>query len=446
MPSDASRKSARARPKDDPGQALSERDRLLQLLFEFSQALVAAPDVKGICSSAFDVLARILSWRMGIVYLRSEEHHGRLVSVHSRNVPEELAERIRALPVDETTQSGTAAARGEVLVTSAALYPYPRFGAIVRDTGLGGVVSLPLHARDRLLGVLTVFTEGDPASDVPAWVRPGLGTVGRLLALALSNARLFDDLVDARAETRRTNEALEDFAYVMSHDLKEPLRTLQAYCGTLVADFGDVLDESGTSLVATIVRSADHLQRLLDDLLKLSVVGRDRGPTVDLDMEALADRVLRHFEDAARERGAQLRVLRPLPRARGDVAAIELVVQHLVSNALKFNKSRTPQVEIAHAADKRSQGGRPDRPDRRVWLTYSVRDNGIGIPASQQESVFAPFRRLQPPDAYGGTGAGLAIVRRIVEAHGGRVWVESQEGRGSTFFFTLPGATDELPV
>lgn len=441
MPSDdTTRRAGRGRG------ALQERERLLGLLFDFSQALVAAPDVKGICASAFDVLERILDWRMGVVFLRTDEPEGRLVQVHGRNVPSDLEERIRALPVDETTQSGATAARGEILLTRGADYRYPRFDALVRDLGLGGIVSLPLVTRDRTLGVLTIFLEGDPESSVPAWVRPALGTLARLLAQSLGNARLFDALVHARAETRRANEALGEFTYVVSHDLKEPLRTIQAYCSTLAADFGDTLDEPGTSLVSNIVGSADHLQRLLEDLLQLSAVGRDRGPTVDLDMEALVARAILPFADAAAERDAEIRILRPLPRARGDVGTIETVVLNLVSNALKFNTSRKPLVEIGHAADKRSAGGRPDRPDRRDRHTYFVRDNGIGIAPARHTTVFAPFRQLQPRHAYGGTGAGLAIVRRIVEMHGGRVWVESQEGRGATFYFTLPVASDEPPV
>jgi len=444
MPGEAPKRRTVARDRERS--QLAERDRLLELLFEFSQALVAVPDVKGICASAFDVLSRILDWRMGLVFLRSEEHHGRLVQVHGHNVPPDMAERMRALPIDETTQSGTAAQRGEAILTSVADYAYPRFAAIVRDAGLGGIVSLPLHARDRLQGVLTVFTDRDPATAVPHWLRPGLGTLARLLAQSLSNARLFDDLVDARTELRRVNESLNDLTYVASHDVKEPLRTLQAYCNTLSADFGDKLGDAGRSLVASIKGSADHLQRMLDDLLQLATVGRDRGPTVDIDVEALVGRVLLQDADAIAERGGQVRVLGPLPRVRGDVAALERVVHHLVSNGLTFNESRTPLVEIGHAADKRSQGGRPDRPDRRVWHTLFVRDNGVGIAPAQQDAVFAPFRRLQPRAAGGGAGAGLALVRRIVELHGGRVWVESQPGKGATFFFTLPAASDELPV
>jgi signal transduction histidine kinase len=446
MPGDTPRRSPTVAARDRSRTALAERDRLLELLFEFSQALVSAPDVKGICASAFDVLARILDWRIGVVYLRSEEHQGRLVQVHSRNVPPELAERIRALPIDESSQSGTAARRGEVILTSAADYAYPRYASIIRDARLGGVVSLPLNARDRLQGVLTVFTVQDPSNAVPQWLRPGLGTLARLLAQSLSNARLFADLVDARAELRRVDESLNDLTYVASHDVKEPLRTLQAYCRTLQADFADALDEPGRALVSSIAGSADHLQRLVDDLLGLATVGRDRGPTVDIDVEALVGRVLLTFAERVAQRGAQIRALAPLPRVRGDVAAIERVVQHLVSNGLTFNESRTPTVEIGHAADKRSHGGRPDRPDRRIWHTLFVRDNGVGIPPAQQDAIFAPFRRLQPRGVGDGTGAGLAVVRRIVEIHGGRVWVESQPGKGATFFFTLPAATDELPV
>ena len=424
--------------------ALAERDRLLVLLDDFTQALAAAPDVKGICTSAFDVLHRLLDWRIGIVYLHSEGAEGRLVMVHGRNVPPDVAEQLRTLPLDESTQSGAAALRGELVVSRRAAYPFPRFAGLVEEKSFTGIVSLPLAVRDRLVGVLTVFTVGNAEDDVPDWLRPGLGTIGRALALALSNARLFDDLAEARSQISRGYAEIDDFTYVLGHDIKEPLRTLHAYCSTLAADFGDALDESGTALVANIINSADYLQRLVDDLRKLAGAHRDRGPTVDLDMEALVHRAVAPFADIARERHAEIRVLRPLPRARGDVGGVEVVVQNLVSNGLKFNESGTPRVEIGHAADKRSTGGRQDRPDRRGCHTYFVRDNGLGIPPTQHDAVFAPFLRLQPRDAYGGTGAGLAIARRIVEANGGRIWVESEAGAGATFYFTLPAASEEL--
>ena len=230
------------------------------------------------------------------------------------------------------------------------------------------------------------------------------------------------------AELARANQELDDFTYVASHDLKEPLRGISSYCGILLEEYQDQLDDNGRRMMSTLVALCQRLERLIDDLLTYSRLGREPELTaVDLD-EAL-DAVLETLGPAIDGRGGAVRRLGRLPLAMADATTIALVLQNLISNGLKFNESRPPEVEIGC-----TQG---------EMLTIYVRDNGIGIDPRRHEAVFAMFRRLHSRQKYEGTGAGLSIVRKIVEAHGGRVWLESSPGCGSTFFFTLTAAPSE---
>lgn len=234
------------------------------------------------------------------------------------------------------------------------------------------------------------------------------------------------------AELARANQELDDFTYVASHDLKEPLRGISSYCGILLEEYQDKLDENGRRMMSTLVVLCQRLDQLIDDLLTYSRLGR--APELDdVDLDEVLDRVLETLGPAIDGRGGMVRRLGKLPLVRADATTIGLVLQNLISNGLKFNDEGCPEVEIG------SIDGDP--------LTIYVRDNGIGIEARHHEAVFAMFRRLHGRQKFEGTGAGLPIVRKIVEAHGGRVWLESEPGRGSIFLFTLSagGAAESEP-
>ncbi len=224
------------------------------------------------------------------------------------------------------------------------------------------------------------------------------------------------------AELARANQELDDFTYVASHDLKEPLRGISSYCGILLEEYQDQLDDNGRRMMSTLVALCQRLERLIDDLLTYSRLGRapDLRP---VDLDETLDAVLETLGPAIDGRGGVVRRTCRLPMVMADDTTLALVLQNLISNGLKFNESSTPEVEIGCIE------GDP--------LTIYVRDNGIGIDPRRHEAVFAMFRRLHGRQKYEGTGAGLTIVRKIVEAHGGRVWLESSPGCGSTFYFTL---------
>lgn len=255
-----------------------------------------------------------------------------------------------------------------------------------------------------------------------------------LLRRLEESERRLHELV-ATLETRagdlaRANQELDDFTYIASHDLKEPLRGISAYCGILLEDYQDRLDDNGRRMMGTLVTLCQRLSQLIDDLLVYCRAGR-MPELVEVELEEVLDDVLATLSPAIEARGGVVRRLGRLPRVRGDARLLGMVLQNLISNGLKFNCSERPTVEIG------TTGG--EQP------AAFVRDNGIGIESRHHEAVFAIFRRLHARDQYEGTGAGLAIARKIVEQHGGRLWLKSEPGQGSTFFFTLLCAVSIRP-
>ncbi|MDH6218940.1 sensor histidine kinase [Streptomyces pseudovenezuelae] len=242
--------------------------------------------------------------------------------------------------------------------------------------------------------------------------------------------------LDAQAvELRRSNAELEQFAYVASHDLQEPLRKVASFCQLLEKRYGDQLDERGQQYIDFAVDGAKRMQVLINDLLTFSRVGRVNDTQVPVDLDQTLDQAMTNLTAAVEESGA--RVDRPdtLPEIVGDPTLLAMLWQNLIGNALKFRHTdRAPHVTIICAVD-------PDRPD--TWLVW-VTDNGIGIPAEFAEKVFVIFQRLHGRDAYGGTGIGLALCKKIVEYHGGTIWLDTGRTEGTRFCFTLPFAT--VPV
>jgi PAS domain S-box-containing protein len=233
------------------------------------------------------------------------------------------------------------------------------------------------------------------------------------------------ELRAANAAVMRSNADLQQFAYSASHDLQEPLRMVATYSELLKEEFGGKLGETGEAYLAHTVRGVERMERLLSDLrayVHVSASGQE--PTEDIDSGAAVDRALTTLEAAIRENEASI-TRTSLPAVRIYQFELELLFQNLIGNAILYRRSDPPQIDIM----ARREGTN--------WL-YSVRDNGIGIEPEYQEQVFGMFKRLHNSGEYPGSGMGLAICQRIVERAGGKIWVESDPGRGSTFFFTIP--------
>ncbi len=230
------------------------------------------------------------------------------------------------------------------------------------------------------------------------------------------------------AELARINRSLDEFAFMASHDLQEPLRKIASCCEVLREDYADKLDESGKEWLGFAIDGAQRIQAMVADLLAMSRLGRKaelRSPT---SLDEACDTAVENLQMAIQESGATIQ-RQPLPTI--DACRTEMVqlFQNLIGNAIRYRDQRPIVIEIGA---ERTIGG---------WRCH-VRDNGIGIAPEFHERVFQIFQRLHQKEAYGGgTGIGLAIVKKVIDVHGGRIWIESRLGEGTTFYFTLPFET-----
>jgi two-component system, chemotaxis family, sensor kinase Cph1 len=232
-------------------------------------------------------------------------------------------------------------------------------------------------------------------------------------------------LLRANERLRGSNQDLEQFAYVASHDLQEPLRMVVSYGQLLEKKYHDSLDEDAHAFIGFMVEGGVRMQAMVTDLLEFSRVDRMGAERHAFDSGGAVADTLFGLSQAIAEAGAKVSYA-DLPEIVFDRPQFVRLMQNLIGNAVKYgNPTHPPKVEIAA------------RRDEHQWV-FSVSDNGIGIEAAYFDQIFAIFRRLHTRDKYGGTGVGLAVCKKIVEHHGGRIWVESQFGTGSTFFFTTP--------
>lgn len=238
-------------------------------------------------------------------------------------------------------------------------------------------------------------------------------------------------LDEQTAELQRSNTELEQFAYVASHDLQEPLRKVASFCQLLEKRYGDKLDERGIEYIGFAVDGAKRMQVLINDLLTFSRVGRLNTSESEVGLDKKLDNGLANLAIALEESGAE--ILRPdegLPRVLGDPTLLTMLWQNLIGNAVKFRHAdRAPRVVIECERGSGEHEG--------FWV-LTVSDNGIGIPAEFSEKVFVIFQRLHGRDVYAGTGVGLALVKKIVEYHGGTIWIDTTYTEGTRFRFTLP--------
>jgi PAS domain S-box-containing protein len=247
--------------------------------------------------------------------------------------------------------------------------------------------------------------------------------------------RAHDELelqVDQRtAELKRSNRDLAQFAFTASHDLQEPLRMMTTYLTTLQQQYGDGLAEPARKWIGLSLDSGRWMQQLINDLLSYAHVGTREEHFETLDANEVVNQVITHLGEMIESNSASV-THDDLPAVTAGVTLMTELLQNLVSNAIKFHSQEPPVVHIS----AREAGGE--------WV-FSVQDNGIGIDAKYVDRIFKIFERLHPSDRYPGSGIGLAVCKRVVERHGGRIWCESELGKGTTFFFSLPKAEDSRP-
>ena len=241
---------------------------------------------------------------------------------------------------------------------------------------------------------------------------------------ALREKKLREDNKRSQEELARSNRELEQFAYVASHDLQEPLRMIASYTQLIADRYRGKLDDKADRYIHYAVDGATRMQALIDDLLTFSRVGRQGLALQNSDCNEAIEIACKNLENAIRETGAQVEHDR-LPVIVADGRLLVQLFQNLISNSIKFRGTEAPHIQISAEKQKRE------------WI-FAVTDNGIGIAPEHAQSIFGIFKRLHTHDEYPGSGIGLSICKKIVEHHGGRIWVESAPGRGATFMFVLP--------
>jgi len=263
---------------------------------------------------------------------------------------------------------------------------------------------------------------------VPIYYRRKRATMGSLIDVT-ERKQMEERLKQMTDEMQRSNTELEQFAYVISHDLQEPLRMVSSYTQLLSKRYRNKLDDDADEFIAYAVDGAKRMQTLLHDLLEYSRVGTRGKPFSLVNCEHIVEQAMANLKIAIEECGASVSY-DVLPTIMGDEGQLVRLFQNLIGNAIKFRGEEAPQVHIS--AQRRNN-----------TVTFSVKDNGIGIDPEHSQSIFDIFRRLHTSEEYPGTGMGLAICKKIVERHGGHISVQSQPGQGSTFYFSVDMAGGE---
>jgi signal transduction histidine kinase len=294
---------------------------------------------------------------------------------------------------------------------------------LTRDAYVILVSGLKIDSRDQAKG-LELGADG-------YLVRPisNRELVARVIALS----RLKETekkLRKTQADLEQSNQDLQQFAYAISHDLQEPLRMITSFLNLLEKRSRDKLDENDLEYIDFAVDGAERMREMIDGILRFSRVTTRGDEFQSFSSQAACRNAVENLKMLIEESGAQVGI-GELPELIGDEMQITQVFQNLISNGIKFNRSDAPEVTI------RAE----DSPGQRV---YAVQDNGIGIQEKAQDRIFTIYQRLHTQDEYPGAGVGLTICKRIIQRHGGRIWVESNPGEGSTFYFSIPKKISDM--
>lgn len=400
---------------------VEEERAALDAFARFTERSTHVTDAITLAQEAKDVLLATLGVEVGYSELEDGLWKGR---VFSDTTPAEVVAQARkGFPADLPAFARPFQERNVVFVDG-----WDPQGA-EHTEGYGAAALYPYFEDGQPSGLLTM---GSPQGR--AWTereRTVFRAVGRSLELALERAQQAAvlkqrtmEVQQANEELRRSNAELEQFAYIASHDLQAPVRAVTSFAEVVTERYADVLDERGRTYLGLIMQNGEHMKRLLDDLLTYSRVANERRPLVPTDADAVLDRVLDRLGPQLEALGATV-TRAALPMVLADAQQLDGLFQNLLSNALKYHRDGVPPVvEVTAERD----GG--------MWRV-TVTDNGIGMEPQYFERIFGMFQRLHGREMYEGTGIGLAVCKKIAERHGGRLWVESRVGEGSTFFFTL---------
>ncbi|HWP56446.1 MAG TPA: GAF domain-containing protein [Candidatus Acidoferrales bacterium] len=402
----------------------------LQALYAISATILESQDLEAMMEQILQHACRVGNFDMGVVRLLNPADNT-LEVVASRGYLEPQNVRAHRQRVEAYT-SGAGSARA-LADKSVHVVDVTRSGGLktFKRERVCTLVAVPLRSHDDVVGVIQLGARA-PREFHDSELRI-FQAIGDQAGIAIEKARLFAEskraeraLAEKADELARSNTELQHFAYIASHDLQEPLRMVASYVQLLARRYQDKLDADANEFIAYAVDGATRMQALINALLAYSRIGTKGKAFEPVHCEQILESALKNLKVAIEESHATV-THDPLPVVLGDDIQLTQLFQNLIGNAIKFRDHEPPAIHISAA---RSGG---------EWL-FSCRDNGIGIEPQFFERIFVIFQRLHSRERYPGTGIGLALCKKIVERHGGRIWVESEPGHGATFRFTIPAA------
>lgn len=407
---------------------MTKRTIQLQTAAEVSRAASAFLDLNKLLPNIVELIRNHFDYYYVGVFLLDETRDWASLRAATGETGKHMIEKGHRLKVEGSSMIGWCITHGQARIALDVGVDAVRFAnphlPLTRSE-----MALPLITHGEVIGAMTIQSEKPSAFsrvDITA-----LQTMADQIANAIENARLYTERVSLNRELEARNAELERFTYTVSHDLRSPLVTIRGFLGYLRqdAEAGDMVRfENDLNRIGNAV---DRMQMLLNELLELSRVGRIANAPEDVPFEDILREVMDQLSGPLEARGVKLEVTGGLPVVRVDRIRVAEVVQNLVSNAVKFmGEQPHPLIEIGTIG--KDTDGKP---------IFFVRDNGVGIEPKYHERIFGLFNRLDP--TIEGTGIGLTLVKRIIDVHGGRIWVESELGKGATFLFTLPTTEDK---
>ena len=407
-------------------------------LAEIGRVISSSLDIEDVYALFADQTLHLIPYdRISINMIREET--GEFITAYV------IGEAVRGRAVGETTRiAGTFTEQVIRNRQATVFHPGSKEAMLGRFPGLGpeyesgirSFLSVPLIFNDRVIAVLNFRSLSEDTYTHQDLEVAQL--IGAQVAGAIANSQLHAETVEAdrvlqeqAVELTRSNAELEQFAYVASHDLQEPLRVIAGYVNLLEERYGDRIDEDGRDFIAFTTDAVHRMRSLINDLLDYSRVESDGNPFEQVDCNRALGNALADLGVSIQETDAEI-TSEPLPEFSGDPVQISQLLENLVANAIKFRQDDVaPKIHVScHRNDSNWQ--------------LSVADNGIGIRPRYQDRIFGMFKRAHKRSKYPGTGIGLAMCSKIVERHGGTIWVESEIGEGSIFHFTIPAQEDEL--
>jgi signal transduction histidine kinase len=396
----------------------SQLDRLA-ILYELSQQLTATLDVDQVLDAVFSQLQRIVKFNEFFIHFVDDSRMTQTTLLHIKLVNGEqiyLPKLLQPLIIEEGSPVWKLVIEKQTFVDKLSeteiIYTY-----------------IPMAVKNNVIGLIVLGTEKETYSETEIRL---LESICGLTAIALEKTKLYEEIVQKSQEIQRRNKELDDFTYVVSHDLKEPLISIEAYSKILMDEYYIKLQGDGSEFLQSIVQASTRMKSLIDDLLTLSRISRITESFKPVDVESIIEDIKIDFNYSMQSKNVKLVVQDSIPKVFGNETQMKVLFRNLISNAIKFNNKQNPIIEVGY------ENFGNDR------YKYFIKDNGIGIDEKYFEKIFAIFQRLHSRDEYEGTGAGLAIVKKIVEMHRGNIWVESNLGDGTAFYFTLLKVIEEI--